>query len=72
MLNESTHVKLDFFVLMNVFVMHALKLISPLKLGTREPPLNWFKGISFTLNYSLEPIRREKESVSGHAAYRAL
>lgn len=25
--------------------------------------LNWFKVISFTLNYSLEPIRSEKESV---------
>lgn len=44
-------------LVMNVFVRHALKLISPVKLVAAQPPLNWFKAIRFTLNYSLGLIR---------------
>lgn len=43
--------------MMNVFVRRALKLISPVKLVAAQPPLNWFKAIRFTLNYSLGLIR---------------
>lgn len=42
---------------MNVFVRYALKLISPVKLVALQLPLNWFKAIRFTLNYSPELIR---------------
>lgn len=44
-------------LVMNVFVRHALKLISPVKLVAARPPLNWFKAIRFTLSYSLGLIR---------------
>lgn len=39
-----------FLPVMNVFVRHALKLISPVKLVAPWPPLNRFKAIRFTLN----------------------
>lgn len=46
-----------FLLVMNVFVRYALKLISPVKLVALQLPLNWFKAIRFTLNYSPELIR---------------
>lgn len=48
--------------MMNVFVRHALKLISPVKLVAAQPPLNWFKAIRFTLNY-LPALIRSKAAV---------